>query len=63
MIGARANGKALTLTPSVHLHGTTEQLKGDLLHYSYTSYEDHINRSAQICLAIGKGDVPIRSTT
>lgn len=46
--------KGLDPHPSVHLHGTTEQLKGDLLHYSYTSYEDHINRSAKYALQAAK---------
>uniref|UniRef100_UPI0040484CCD glycosyltransferase family 2 protein n=1 Tax=Roseivirga sp. TaxID=1964215 RepID=UPI0040484CCD len=36
--------------PSVHLNSTTHHLRGDLLHYSYTSYEDHVNRSAKYAL-------------
>lgn len=39
--------KGLDPHPSVALNGSKYFLKGDLLHYSYTSYEDHINRSAR----------------
>ncbi|PIQ50310.1 MAG: glycosyl transferase [Cytophagales bacterium CG12_big_fil_rev_8_21_14_0_65_40_12] len=40
--------------PSVHLIGAAQHIKGDLLHYSYTSYEDHINRSANYALQAAK---------
>lgn len=45
----KGNWQGLDPHPSVFMNlGTkTCHIKGDLLHYSYTSYEDHINRSAK----------------
>ena len=47
----RRKGKWLGLDPhpSVFMdsESRTRHIEGDLLHYSYTSYEDHINRSAK----------------
>ena len=45
----KGNWQGLDPHPSVHMieGSKQEHIKGDLLHYSYTSYEDHINRSAK----------------
>ncbi|MGW8121234.1 glycosyltransferase family 2 protein [Roseivirga echinicomitans] len=45
----KGNWKGLDPHPSVFMdeETKTQHIKGDLLHYSYTSYEDHINRSAK----------------
>lgn len=50
----KGNWQGLDPHPFVQLNGKTDHLKGDLFHYSYTSYVDHINRSAKYALESAK---------